>query len=353
VPAVALATGDETNHNGVGATQVTGMARQPPDLACDLRRSVLQSGKGMILGLDELNFNGAVGPGLRMGNYAYTSGPTHPFSRFPSPAVRSENASPRGPRTAPNRIETNRDQPANGLNPSHRPFNQTVTQTTSTSRNTFPMELHPNQLFPFPNYIGDETTGAHNATPSVPSTIRVANDLSALFPDQHNQTEYEITGYHRSDPTVLWADSISSPFASPENRYPASRLLGNGFLSTLSFDSPSSVEISFVEANTPSTLPDKLLEYLNEKKERIRLHAEGDAWRARHAAEVVRRHEERVFARRAGEGDWGLKGWHMSREYHGQSSCWKGRGGGFGWRGGWGWGPGGRGRGRGGMGQGV
>jgi hypothetical protein len=211
------------------------------------------------------------------------------------------------------------------------------------------MELHPNQLFPFPNYIGDETTTeVHSPTPSVPSTIRVANDLPGLFTDQHNQTEYEITGYHRSDPTVLWADSIPSPFAPPENRYPASRLLGNGFLSTLSSDPPSPVEISFVEANTASTLPYELLEYLNEKKERVRLHAEGDAWRARHAAEVVRRHEERVFARRAGEGDWGLKGWHMSGEYHGQPSCGKGRGGGFGWRGGRSWGRGGRGRGRGG-----
>jgi hypothetical protein len=345
VPAVA--------HNGIGATQVTGMARQPLDLASDLKRSVLQSGKGTSLGLDEPNFNGVVGSGLRIGSYTHTSGPTRPFPRFPSPAVGNDNASPRGPRTAPNRIETNRDQPANGLNPSHRPFNQTVTQTTSTSRNTFPMKLRPNQLFPFPSYIGDERTEVYNATPSVPSTIRPANDLTALFTDQHNQIEYEITGYRRSDPTVLWADSIPSLFASPENRYPASRLLGNGFLSTLSFDSPSSVEISFVEANTPSTLPDKLLEYLNEKKERIRLHAEGDAWRARHAAEVVRRHEEWVFARRAEEGDWGLKEWHMSGEYHGLPSCGKGRGGGFGGRGGRGWGRGGRGRGRGGMGQGV
>lgn len=349
------ATGDEIVQNDFGASQFTAMARQPAGMpagvSCDIRRTALQSGLKTTRSPVEPTFNRAVGSPLPMGSYTYISEQTYPLPRNFEPTTNNEYTRSRGPRTDSNSVITSTGYPAYGLNPAIPRSNQNVTQTVPATTIARPMELTPNQLFPLANYPEEDTTQAHTATASVPSALLVANDLSPLFTDQHSQTEYEITGYHRSDPTVLWADTIPSALAAPENRYPSSRLPGNGFVSTLSLDSPpnpsssSFSSISFVEPNAPSTLAEKLLVHLNEKKERVRRNAEGDLWRRQHAAEVVRRHEEQVFAQRAQEGDWGLKGWHMSGEYHGQSACVKGRGAGFAGRGGRGGGRGGRGRG--------
>ena len=174
-------------------------------------------------------------PLLPMGNYEYTSRQNCPLPSNSSSAANNEGLRPIGPITASSRTGTTRGYPANVLNPALPPFNQNVTQTVPAIPNIRPMELTSNQRFPFPTYPEEETTQAHTATPSVPSTIRIANDLSFQFASLQEQTEFEITGYRRDDPLVLWADTMPSAIVPPEERYPASRLLGNGFLSSLSF----------------------------------------------------------------------------------------------------------------------
>jgi hypothetical protein len=347
-------TGDGITQDGIGDAQFAAMASpKPTDSAYDLRRTVLESGHSTTLSQNGPLFNSAAGAPLPpMGSYAYTSGQHLPSSSIPSSAANNENSRPGGPRIASNRIGTTRGHPANALNPVLPPFNQNATQTIPSIPIIRSMELTSNQLSPIPTYPEVENSQTHTATPSVHSTIRVTNDVSSQFASDQDQTEFEITGHHRSNPSVLWADSIPSAIVPPEHRHPASRLPGDGFLSSASLDAHS-----FVDSDAPITLPEALHRLLLERAERIRLHAEGDVWRRQHAAEVVRRHEENVFQKRAQDGDWGLKEWHMSGEYHGQPSPGRGNRGGFGGprgRGGGRGGRGGRGRGGfGGMGQGV
>jgi len=356
VPSIVPAMGKTIGRSDRGAIQiiapVTEFVSTQDNLAYELRGRAMPSGKRTMLGLDEPPNNGVMGSPLPpMGNFTYTPRQARPSTGNFQQTGNNENMRITGPRTPPNRTETARGQPAYGANPSRLPFNPGVIQTVSTPPNTRPMGHHLSRLFPFPEYNGEETTQARTTATSIPSTVRVTNELSTRSTNRNNQIEFEITGYHRSDPTVLWADEMPPAIVPPSERHAASHLLGAGLLAALSSDSPSN-EISFVKLNAPSSLPPKLLAYLEEKKERIRRHAEGDVWRAQHMAEIVRRHEKHFFARKAEKGDWGLKGWHTSREYHGQPSGAKGRGSAFGGRGGrgdgWG-GQGGRGRGRGGF----
>jgi hypothetical protein len=345
VPNLLPLTGDGIAQIGFGDAQFSVMASlKRGDLAYDLRKAVLKSGYRNILSQNGPLFNQAVGTPLPpLGSYEYASRQNRPLPSSPSSAANNENLRPGGPRTAPSRTGSTSGYQANGLNPALPPFNQSVTQTVPATPIIRPMELTSNQLFPFPAYPEEEASQARTATLSVPSTIRVTNDLSTQFASAQEQTEFETTGYHRDDPTVLWADTMPFPIVPSEERYPASSLLGNGFLSSLSLDAKS-----FVEPNAPPSLPQELHGLLLEKAERIRRHAEGDLWRAQHAADVIRRHEETVFQKKAQEGDLGLTGWHMSGEYHGKPRYGKGSRGGFDGLGGRGSGRGGRGgRGRG------
>jgi hypothetical protein len=312
-------SGDGTAQNGFEGARFTLIAGpKPADLAYDLRMAVLGPRQRTISIRDGPLFNRAVRTPLpAMGNYAYTSGQPRALPSSPSSAADNENSRPGDPRTTSNRIGTTPGHPTHALNSALLPLNQAVTQTVPATPIIRPMELNSNQFFPFPTYPEEETTQAHTATPLVPSTIRVANDISSQFVSIAEQTEYEITGYRRDDPSVLWADTMPSAIAPPEERYLASRLLGNGFLSSLSL-------------GAPLTLPKELYMALLEKAERIRLHAEGNIWRAQHAADVIRRHEETIFAKPAQEGDRELKRRHMSKEYHWQPSSRMGHRGGSG-----------------------
>lgn len=310
-------TGDRTAQNGFEEARFTLIpGPKPADLAYDPRKAVLEPRQRTTSIRDGPSFNRAVRtPFPVMGNYVYTSRQPRTLPSNHSSVADSGNSRPGGPRTTPNKIGTTPGHPTHALDPALPSFNQAVTQTVPAIPIIRPMELNSNQLFPFSTYLEEETTQAHTATPLVPSTIRVVNDISSQFASIAEHTEYEITGYRRDDPSVLWADTMPSTIAPPEERFPASRLLGNGFLSSLFLDTKS-----FVEPDAPLTLPKGLHKVLLGKVERIRLHAEGDIWRAQHAAGVITRHEETMFAKPAPGGDWELKRWYRSEEYHGQPS---------------------------------
>jgi hypothetical protein len=69
---------------------------------------------------------------------------------------------------------------------------------------------------------------------------------------------------------------------------------------------------------TAASVSELLRDYLVEKANRIEHHRLGDQWREVYAQAVIQYYNASVFAPAAGEGNYGLKSWQMSGEYHGQ-----------------------------------